>query len=65
MVFSAIGNAFAVLSNATKRKQYDDYGNADDRPTSNHHQHNHRNGYNDYTRGFEGYYYLLWPYLTS
>jgi len=55
--FKAIGNAFAVLSNPTKRKQYDEYGSTDERVSSSHyHQHHRRNDYGDYdyTRGFEG-----------
>jgi DnaJ family protein B protein 12 len=56
--FKAIGNAFAVLSNPAKRKQYDEYGNTDERlsSSSHYHQHHRRNDYGDYdyTRGFEG-----------
>lgn len=50
MNMAAIGNAVAVLTDAEKRKQYDLYGNADERVTHTHtqgHEHN-------YSRGFEG-----------
>ncbi|XP_034238975.1 dnaJ homolog subfamily B member 14 [Thrips palmi] len=47
--FKAIGNAVAVLTDAEKRKQYDLYGNADERVT---HTHTQAHEYN-YSRGFE------------
>ncbi|KAM9331559.1 dnaJ homolog subfamily B member 14 [Gastrophryne carolinensis] len=45
--FKKIGNAYAVLSNPEKRKQYDLSGSEDHVHT------NHRNGGFDYHRGFE------------
>ncbi|XP_043535061.1 dnaJ homolog subfamily B member 12a isoform X1 [Chiloscyllium plagiosum] len=45
--FKAIGNAYAVLSNPEKRKQYDLYG--DEKQAANRHSH----GASDYHRGFE------------
>lgn len=48
MIFPAVGNAFAVLSDPEKRKQYDLYGPDE--------SNSHRSTYNrhDYTRGYEG-----------
>ncbi|XP_060065641.1 dnaJ homolog subfamily B member 14-like [Ylistrum balloti] len=47
--FKAIGNAFAVLSDADKRKKYDLYGPETDTTTES------RRGYHhDYSHGFEG-----------
>ncbi|XP_030767737.1 dnaJ homolog subfamily B member 12 [Sitophilus oryzae] len=43
--FKAVGNAVAVLTDVEKRKQYDLYGNEEDRPARNH-------SYN-YNRGFD------------
>lgn len=55
-VFKAIGNAFAVLSEPEKRKQYDLYGSDEERMQRMHsrgqHSHHHDSEY-DYTRGFE------------
>lgn len=48
--FLAIGNAFAVLSDAEKRKQYDMYGTEEGRRRHSH----HRQTEHDYSRGFEG-----------
>lgn len=50
--FKAIGNAFAVLSDKEKRRQYDLYG-PDDQIRARNHAHS---SYfeEDYTRGFEG-----------
>ncbi|XP_072138748.1 dnaJ homolog subfamily B member 12a [Mobula birostris] len=45
--FKAIGNAYAVLSNPEKRKQYDMYG--DERQAASRHSH----GTSDFHRGFE------------
>lgn len=47
--FKAIGNAFAVLSDAQKRRRYDQFGPEDDHPAPR------RNGFYeyDYSRGFE------------
>uniref|UniRef100_A0A4W3H5P0 DnaJ heat shock protein family (Hsp40) member B12b n=1 Tax=Callorhinchus milii TaxID=7868 RepID=A0A4W3H5P0_CALMI len=45
--FKAIGNAYAVLSNPEKRKQYDLYG--DEKQVTSRHSH----GASDYHRGFE------------
>uniref|UniRef100_A0AAV2JKU2 J domain-containing protein n=1 Tax=Knipowitschia caucasica TaxID=637954 RepID=A0AAV2JKU2_KNICA len=39
--FKAIGNAYAVLSNADKRKHYDQYGEESAQPSSRH-RHHHR-----------------------
>ena len=44
--FSAISNAFSVLSNSDKRQRYDQYGSEAERS----HSHNR----DDYSRGFEG-----------
>jgi len=45
LIFTAIGNAYAILSDSSKRKQYDVYGEEDvHRPSSNrngHHRHSH------------------------
>jgi len=47
--FKAIGNAFAILSDAEKRKQYDLYGaDSPQSPSSSHRQNQY-----SYTRGFE------------
>ncbi|XP_073441908.1 dnaJ homolog subfamily B member 12 [Dendrobates tinctorius] len=43
--FKAIGNAYAVLSNADKRKQYDQFG--DEKVSAS------RHGHSDFHRGFE------------
>ncbi len=51
-VISAIGNAFAVLNDTEKRKQYDLYGPLEDQQSSMR-RHSHRNRH-DYSRGFEG-----------
>ncbi|XP_075791120.1 dnaJ homolog subfamily B member 12 [Pelodiscus sinensis] len=45
--FKAIGNAYAVLSNPEKRKQYDQFG--DEKVNPSRHGHNHA----DFHRGFE------------
>ncbi|RMC11858.1 hypothetical protein DUI87_11984 [Hirundo rustica rustica] len=45
--FKAIGNAYAVLSNPEKRKQYDQFG--DEKLNPAHHGHSHA----DFHRGFE------------
>ena len=50
VVCSAIGNAYSVLSDATKRQRYDQYGAEEDRPSR---QHSRFYEY-DYSRGFEG-----------
>ncbi|XP_055935754.1 dnaJ homolog subfamily B member 14-like [Argiope bruennichi] len=50
--FKAIGNAFAVLSDAEKRKQYDAFGTSDSKNIRR--TQCHRNAsYYEYTRGFE------------
>jgi len=50
--FKAIGNAFAILSDTEKRKQYDLYGPLEDQ--SNLRRHTHRgNRHYEYSRGFE------------
>jgi len=51
--FKAIGNAFAVLSDVEKRKQYDLYGSEEQQRRRSSHNY-YDNGYYDYTRGFEG-----------
>ncbi|CAI9593807.1 unnamed protein product, partial [Staurois parvus] len=43
--FKAIGNAYAVLSNPEKRKQYDQFGDEKVNPS--------RHGHSDFHRGFE------------
>ncbi|KAK7068716.1 DnaJ (Hsp40), subfamily B, member 12, partial [Halocaridina rubra] len=48
--FKAVGNAFAVLSDTEKRKQYDLYG-PEEASTSTHHRSSY--GHHDYTRGYE------------
>lgn len=50
--FKAIGNAFAVLSDTEKRRQYDLYG-SDDQVRSQRSRSSYHNE-DDYTRGFEG-----------
>ena len=49
---SAVGNAYAVLSNSEKRARYDKYGLEDDSPSSSHRGHSHR--YNRYYHDDEG-----------
>lgn len=49
--FKAIGNAFAILSDTEKRKQYDLYGSAS--PQSPSSSSSHRHSQYAYTRGFE------------
>jgi len=50
-VFAAIGNAFAVLSDAQKRQRYDEYGSDETEVR----RRRHPNGYEyDFSRGFEG-----------
>jgi len=52
--FKAIGNAFAILSDAEKRKQYDLYGSEAANSTSHHHRQSSAQHYEyGYTRGFE------------
>lgn len=51
--FLAIGNAFAVLSDTEKRKQYDLYGPLEDQQSSLR-RHSHRSGRHEFSRGFEG-----------
>jgi len=46
---TAIGNAFAVLSDPVKRKRYDQFGSEAEQASVPHH-----NAHHDYTRGFEG-----------
>ena len=48
----AIGNAFAVLNDTEKRKQYDLYGPLEDQQSSMR-RHSHRGNRYDYSRGFE------------
>ncbi len=52
--FKAIGNAFAILSDVEKRKQYDLYGSEEQQQRRRSHNSYYDNGYYDYTRGFEG-----------
>ena len=47
ILLTAIGNAFAVLSDADKRRRYDQYGDENPQPQI------YRDHY-DYGRGFEG-----------
>ena len=52
--FIAIGNAFAVLNDAEKRRRYDQFGNEAERVSSHRYQDNF-----DYTRGgFEGMHHI-------
>ena len=51
--FIMIGNAFAVLSDAQKKKQYDMYG-SEEQQRKRWHQ-TYENGYNDYYRSFKGF----------
>lgn len=46
-LYTAIGNAFAVLSDAEKRRRYDQFGDENPQPQI------YRDHY-DYARGFEG-----------
>jgi len=56
LIFVAIGNAFAVLSDTQKRKRYDEYGT--DAPELR--RRSHTNGYEyDFSRGFEGNHYIV------
>lgn len=50
--FKAIGNAFAILSDTEKRKQYDLYGPVEDQQ-DNIRRHRGNRGHSDYSRGFE------------
>ncbi|KAG8182476.1 hypothetical protein JTE90_020395 [Oedothorax gibbosus] len=50
--FKAIGNAFAVLSDAEKRKQYDAFGSSDSKNLRRSSCHR-TPGYYEYSRGFE------------
>ncbi|XP_077999049.1 dnaJ homolog subfamily B member 12-like [Glandiceps talaboti] len=58
--FKAIGNAFAVLSDAEKRARYDQFGSEEEIVTRRRHRHSHYHHHHDddddwdYTRGFEG-----------
>jgi len=53
LMSTAIGNAFAVLSDAQKRKRYDEFGSDDTELR----RRRHPNGYDyDFSRGFEGKY---------
>jgi DnaJ family protein B protein 12 len=57
-MFAAIGNAAAILTDPEKRKQYDMYGSEEERiQQSQRHTHGAYREYN-YTRGFEGNYYI-------
>lgn len=49
ILFVAIGNAYSVLSNEDKRRQYDLYGAEEERQHRRHRHHHY-----DYSRGFEG-----------
>ncbi|CAG2117417.1 unnamed protein product, partial [Medioppia subpectinata] len=51
--FKMIGTAFAVLSDAEKRKQYDLYGSEEQQRKRSQTQY-YENGYYDYNRGFDG-----------
>lgn len=50
--FKAIGNAFAILNDTEKRKQYDLYGPLEDQQSSMR-RHSHRGNRHDFSRGFE------------
>ena len=61
---AAIGNAFAVLSDPTKRQRYDQFGTEEEQAPVRCGQHNYSDGYYEYdfTRGFEGkLYFSLTP----
>lgn len=49
---TAVGNAFAVLSDAEKKKQYDLYGPEEYNNTSSQHR-NSYSSHHDFTRGYE------------
>jgi len=51
--FKAIGNAYAVLSDVEKRKQYDLYGPMEEQQTNMRRRSHHNGRHFDYTRGFE------------
>jgi DnaJ-class molecular chaperone len=54
LLFAAIGNAAAILTDPEKRKQYDMYGSEEERiQQSQRHAHGSYRE-NSYTRGFEG-----------
>jgi len=58
IIFAAIGNAAAILTDPEKRKQYDLYGSDEERlQQAQRHTHGGYHEYN-YTRGFEGDYYI-------
>lgn len=55
--FKVIGNAYAVLSNTEKRRQYDLYGDEDTSGQSRNRRHRHSNGFYEYedpSHGFQG-----------
>jgi len=56
LLFVAIGNAFAVLSNPEKRQRYDRYGTEEEQVPVMSRRHFYHNGNYEYdfTRGFEG-----------
>ena len=56
LIFAAIGNAFAVLSDTQKRKRYDEFGSEG---TELRRRGGYSNGYEyDFSRGFEGKHYF-------
>jgi DnaJ-class molecular chaperone len=57
IIFAAIGNAAAILTDPAKREQHDLYGSDEHIQQAQRHT---RGGYReyDYTRGFEGNYYI-------
>jgi len=61
LLFVAIGNAFAVLSNPEKRQRYDRFGTEEEHaPIMTERHFFHNGGYEyDFTRGFEGEYSVI------
>lgn len=52
--FKAVGNAFAVLSDKEKRRQYDLYGGEETQTNSRRSQYQDGFSSYDYSRGFDG-----------
>jgi len=67
LLFVAIGNAFAVLSNPEKRQRYDRFGTEEEQvPVMSERHFFNNGGYEyDFTRGFEGEYFVVDEILVS